>query len=97
MSNRPTRRISIAALAVTVASISALAGCSAGPLSTTCEEFMQKSLSEQEEIITEWNKEGGMPDDLAELGGSTEVGTFQTYCADPANSDDEIGDLEFTF
>ena len=97
LARRTGRRTTPAALvAGGVLALATLTGCSSGPLDTTCSEFMEKSTEEQTEIVTEWNKDS-VGEELAEISASSNLGSFQSYCSDPANSDDKIKDLEFTF
>ena len=97
LARRTGRRTTPAALvAGGVLALATLTGCSSGPLDTTCSEFMEKSTEEQTEIVAEWNKDS-VGEELAEISASSNLGSFQSYCSDPANSDDKIKDLEFTF
>lgn len=76
--------------------LTTLVGCSSGPLDTTCSEFMEKPTDEQTDIIVEWNKDS-VGEELAKISADSNLGTFQTYCADPTHADDKIRDLEFSF
>ena len=98
LSRSTHRRFTPAALVTgSVLALTTLTGCSSGPLDASCEEFMNKSESEQIDVITEWNKDSGLGDDLAEMGSSMYLQDFKAYCSDESHADDKIKDLELTF
>lgn len=80
-----------------VLALSALTGCSSGPLDTSCSEFMDLPESEQTTIVIEWDKDAGNSEELAEIGASGNLASFRDYCGDEANADDKIRDLELSF
>ena len=58
-------RLATAAAAAAALSVTALTGCSNGPLDTKCEEFLTLSASAQRDIVLAWEKDNNFGDGRA--------------------------------
>ena len=89
-------RLATAAAAAAALGVTALTGCSNGPLDTKCEEFLTLSASAQRDIVLAWEKDNNFGDgEMGELRADQDLPAMVEYCqGDP---DAKISELEYSF
>ena len=91
---RTSTRLAATLLSAALA-LTALTGCSKGPLDITCSEFLALSQSQRVDIATQWSIKDGSAKEMAEMLAESTADGMASYCQD--NPDTKISELERTY